>query len=174
MNSEFINKNIVDKNGKTVYFLRYFGYQLKKKNINILIDTIYKNFEEIAEQKSLNHNRKEIARLLTSSQSIIIIGILNDNIISYLIAESAIYNQRKFMHIAYLYTSSNHRGNGIAIYALNLIQKYALELNITTLSLTYDTHNKSLSKFYFNNYFEYDQDLRSFQRYDMLVKYIIE
>ena len=79
---------------------------------------------------------------------------MNGVIVGYLIAEETIYNMRKLMHIYYLYTASIHRGHGIATKLLNLIQEYALEYRINTLSLTYDTYNKSLTKFYLNNYFE--------------------
>jgi len=60
----------------------------------------------------------------------------------------------------------------MATYMLNMIQQYAQDQNIDTLSLTFDTYNQGLTKFYFDQFFEFDPNLRSYQRYDMLVKYV--
>jgi GNAT superfamily N-acetyltransferase len=178
MTGIFVNKLVVDrddaysKKPRTVHFLRYTGDQLAHRDMRKFTDIIYRNFEELENVEGIEHNRIEIAKLMTSSQSIIIIGTLNGTIISYCLAEVTIYGQRKLMHIYYIYTTPVHRGHGIASYMLNLIHRYAVEAMISTLSLTFDTYNKMLTKFYFDNNFEYDSELRSYQRYDMLVKHL--
>lgn len=155
-----------------VYILTYTGNQLAKRNMSKFIEAIYKNFNTLKYTESLKHNTKEIARLLTSPLAIILLGIKDGKIIAYLIAEITVYNNRTLLHIHYLYTVSSHRGRGMGTYMLNMIQQYAQDQNISTLSLTFDTYNQGLTKFYFDQYFEYDPDLRSYQRYDMLVKYV--
>ena len=179
MTGSLVNKLTVDrdmgysKEPRLVYLLRYTGIDLGQRNMKKFTEIIYKNFEEINDITSLKHNRSEILRLLTSPKSIIIIATINRQIVAYLIAEiTIIENLRQIMHISYLFTSPVYRSKGIATYLLNLIQIYAQEQNINTLSLTFDTYNKSLEKFYLNNYFVYDSNLRSYQRYDMLLKYI--
>lgn len=174
----FVNKLVVDRadafsrKRKIIHFLRYTGDQLARRDMRKFIEIVYRNFEELNDKDELKHNRREIARLITSPEAFVIIATYEGNIIAYLIAESTIFNLRKLMHIHYIFTSPVYRGHGIATYMLNLIQTYTQDENINSLSLTFDTYNKSLEKFYFDNYFEYDPEIRSYQRHDMLVKHI--
>jgi RimJ/RimL family protein N-acetyltransferase len=177
--AQFINKRVLDKarantqKRLTVTFNRYTGSVLAKKNIEKFVSSVYRNFDDLSNVSELNHNEREIARLLTSSKSVIILGTIDGVIECYLIAEiTIIENLKQLMHIYYLFTAPVYRGRGLSTRLLNLIQKYAKELNISTLSLTFDTYNKELERFYANNHFVYDENLRSLQRYDMMVKYI--
>jgi RimJ/RimL family protein N-acetyltransferase len=165
--------NVLANTQKLVHCLRYMGNELANRDMRKLIDVVYINFEHLDKIPELNHTRQEIDRLISSPKSITIIGVINGSIVAYLLAEiTATEDLRQLMHIYYIYTSPNHRGKGIATYMLRLIEKYAQEFNITTLSLTFDTHNKKLEQFYLNNNFVYDSNIRSYQRHDMMVKYI--
>lgn len=161
-----------ENQGDVVHILTYTGNQLARRNVSKLVTSVFKNFNTLEFVSSLKHNKREIARLLTSPLTVILLAIKNKTIIGYLIAETTIYENRTLLHIHYLYTVSVHRKKGLASYMLNMIQQYAQEQNIPTLSLTFDTYNQGLTKFYFDQYFEYDPNLRSYQRYDMLVKYV--
>jgi len=178
MSGSFVNRLTVtreqvrSKKDGLITILTYTGDDLYKRDLRKFIEVVYRNFEEIADVEELNHNRKEIARLLTSPKSIILVALLDRKIIGYLIAEETEFNLRRLMHIYYLYTAPIHRGNGIATYLLNVIQKQSQKINIDSLSLTYDTYNKNLTKFYYENNFNVDYELRSNKRYDMLVKNI--
>jgi GNAT superfamily N-acetyltransferase len=153
--------------------IRYTGNDMISRDISKFVDVIFDNFKDIENNKQLNHNTNEITRILISPKSITILCVYDKQIIGYLIGELTVVDDLKqLMHIMYIFTSPAHRSKGIATYLLNLIGKYARELNINTLSLTFDTYNKHLEKFYLNNNFIYDSNLRSYQRYDMLVKYI--
>lgn len=159
--------------GKIINILRYTGNDLIERNLTKFVEIIFNNFDDISNQPELNHNKREILRLLTSPNSICIIATYKGQIIGYLIAEiTSVDNFGQLMHISYIFTSPMHRNKGVASYMLNKIQSYAEELNINTLSLTFDTYDKSLERFYLNNNFVYDDNLRSHQRHDMLVKYI--
>lgn len=160
--------------GATINFLVYTGDVLAKRDLRKLIEVIYRNFEELGDIRGLKHNRFEIADVLTSKGSVTIIGVMNGVIVCYLIAKPTVYpdSRRELFHIYYLFTSPAHRGNGAGTYMLNMIHKIALENDIYTLSLTYDTYNKTLTKYYLQNGFEYDDEIRSYKRYDMLVKYL--
>lgn len=173
VNRELLEKEQrMSKERKTIHFLRYTGDQLTHRDLRKFVDVIYRNFYNIQGVTGLKHNKIEILRLLTSPSSIIIICTDGKDMVSYLIAEIVVYNMRRLMHIYYLYTTPAYRNKGIATYTLNLIQDYASELNINALSLTFDTYDKSLTMYYLNNKFNYDPELRSYQRHDMLVKYI--
>jgi ribosomal protein S18 acetylase RimI-like enzyme len=179
MSGIFVNKATADReklffgNKKIVQLLRYTGDDLVTRDTRKFRDTVYKNFEQLDTSPDLNHNRRGITELLTSPDSIILLGVIDGVITSYLIAKmTVIDNLKQLMHIYYLYTSPMHRGNGLATHMLNMIQKYSKERNITTISLTFDTYDKQLERFYMNNHFVYDSNLRSYERHDMLVKYI--
>lgn len=179
MCGSFVNRltvsrdKIYSEGTKTIHFLRYTGDQLTNRNMSKFIEVVYRNFEELSDIKSLGHSKKEIARLITSPNSIVIMGVTDSkSIISYLMAEATTYDLRILMHIYYIYTVPFYRGHGIATRMLNLIQDYSSEKNIKTLSLTYDTYNQNLTRFYFANNFEYDPEIRSYRRHDMLVKFI--
>lgn len=158
---------------KTINVLKYSGNEMSDRDIRKFVDIVLDNFKDLSDSPSLGHNRREITRLLISPQSLSIIATYKGQIIGYLLADiTSTDDLKQLMHIYYLYTSPLHRNKGIATYLLNKIQSYTKEFNIDTLSLTFDTYNKPLEKFYLNNGFVYDDNLRSHQRHDMLVKYI--
>lgn len=173
-----INKLIVDMDTKynnkhkTITFYRYDGINMKLKYLHSLVDAIYKNFEYLDGNIKMNHSRNSIENLLLSDSSIISLALLKGSIVGYIIADVIDYKTEKLTHIYYLYTVPLHRGNGIATYMLNLIQKYSIKSKIYMLSLALDTHNKSLVKFYTDNNFKYDARFRTFKRYDNMIKYI--
>jgi len=179
MAGNFVNKTTVDREKlrtneeRTVNFLRYTGDDLVRRDMRKLIEVVYRNFEELNTSPELNHTRNEIARVITSPTSITIIGSINGIISCYLIAGlTQLDDLKTLMHIHYIYTSPMYRGNGLATYMLNLIEKYSIAMGIGYLSLTFDTYDKKLEEFYMNNGFMYDSNLRSYQRHDMLVKYL--
>ena len=180
--SMFINKETADKDKfikandsmiKTVHVLVYTGNVLKSRDLRKLIEVVYKNFEDLAISPELGHNRRTIGEVLTSPMSLTLIAMLNDVIIGYLMANIAnADNNNRYMHIQYLYTSPYHRGNGVATQLLNTIQRYALIMGIDRLSLTFDTYDKNLERFYVSNGFNYNNELRSYKRHDMMIKFI--
>jgi len=149
---------------------QYMGADLAKKDIRKFRDIIYKNFEHIADIEELNHTAYEIFRLLISSLSIVFIAIYNKKIIGYIVAEITEIDSKRLLHIAYLYVVPTYRKNGVGTYLLNRITQSGIEYNADAISLTFDTYNKKLENFYFSNYFNYDPNFRSKQRYDMMLK----
>ena len=160
-------------NNYTINILIYNGSHLINKNMTKFIEIIYKNFNHIADVTKLNHTREEINRLLKSDTSIIVLSVIDNKIIGYLIADIiSLENLKQMLHISYLFTSPTYRNIGIATTMINSIEKYALDRNINTLSLTLNTYNKYLERFYFDNNFTYDSNLRTHKKYDIMVKYI--
>lgn len=178
MSGRFVNKAIVERDGinsnekRIIHFYKYPGKILQKRDLRKLVDVIYRNFQHLEKVQGINHTRLELTKLLTTNTSLLIIAMHKDSIAGYILADVVINNMRPLMHIYYLYTSPYYRGNGIATYMLNMIQDHASDNDISVLSLTYDTYNKPLTKFYMGNKFNYDDELRSYQRYDMLAKHI--
>lgn len=186
MSGRIINKLIVDRDGinnvndRTIHIYNYPGRVLRNRDLRKLVDVIYNNFLHLRHVTGIYHTRLEITKLLTSNNSMLILAIHNDNnhsnnnnnIVGYILGDMVINNMKPYMHIYYFYTSPYFRGKGIGTYILNMMHEHAKELNINTLSLTYDTYDKPLTKYYLDNKFNYSDELRSYQRYDMLVKYI--
>ena len=178
----FINKEIADRDKiikandstiKTVNLLVYTGNVLRSRDLRKFIEIIYRNFEDIAITPELSHNRRTIDEVMKSPTSITLIAEIDKIIIGYLLANIVnIDNNRKYMHIQYLYTSSYYRGNGIATKLLNTIHQYASITGLDRLSLTFDTYDKNLEKYYLSNGFVYDNELRSYKRHDMMIKFI--
>ena len=150
----------------------YTGQNMQNRDFRKFVEVIYRNFEEIAEVTVLRHNRTEIKKIMTSPTALILVATLSDRIIGYLIADLVLYNDRSLMHVYYLFTSPGYRNKGVATFLLNQVQDYAEVYNCSALSLTFDTYNDQLNKYYTSNGFTFDPELRSEQRYDMMVKFI--
>lgn len=178
MSGIFVNRGMTiidernDTSAKDIHVFWYTGSNMQNRDIRKYVEVIYRNFENIEPVRELNHNRTEIKRIITSPTAIIIIATLNGSIISYIIADLVEFNRRMLMHIYYLFTSPAHRDKGVATFLLNQVQEYADVYNCNALSLTFDTYNHVLGKFYISNGFAFDSELGSGQRYDMLIKYI--
>lgn len=150
----------------------FSGSNLKNKDMRKFVEVIYRNFEHLKNFSEVKHTREEIMRVLTSKTSMLLVATYQGSIVSYLLADLVGYNKRLFMHIYYLFTSPSYRSNGVATFLINSIQQYADVFDASALSLTYDTYNLKLRKYYRSNGFRMDSELRSGQRFDMLVKLI--
>ena len=178
MGGQFVNRGLTkidernDPTRREIEVLWYTGSNMQNRDIRKFVEVIYRNFEEIATVTELNHNRKEIKKVLTSPTCLILIATFGGSIISYLIADLVVYNNRLLMHIYYIFTALGYRNKGVATFLLNQTQDYADTYDCSALSLTYDTFNHDLAKYYISNGFTYDPELKTGQRYDALVKFI--
>jgi GNAT superfamily N-acetyltransferase len=178
MSGIFVNRGLTkidernDPSNKEIQILWYTGSNMQGKDIRKFVEVIYRNFEELEPKRELNHNRTEIKRIITSPTALILIAIYNKAIVSYIMADLVEYNNRLLMHIYYLFTAPGYRNKGVATFLINQVQEYADVYNCKALSLTFDTYNHPLTKFYMSNGFNYDPELKSNRRHDMLVKYI--
>jgi RimJ/RimL family protein N-acetyltransferase len=178
MSGIFVNRGLTkidernDPSRKEIQILWYVGSNMQNRDIRKFVEVIYRNFEELEPIRKLNHNRTEIKKVITSPTALTLVATFNKQIVSYVIGDLVEYNNRLLFHIYYLFTAPGYRNKGVATFLLNQLQDYADVYNCSALSLTYDTYNKKLTKFYISNGFTYDPELRSNQRHDMLVKYI--
>lgn len=163
----FVNSPLMDYENRfsnkvsNVSILYYDGYHLRKTDLRKFIHVIHENFENEVYDNNLNHNRKNIARLLTSNNAITIIAYDVDKkkILAYLIAENTIYDKNNYLHINYLFVSPDNRMKGLGTKMLNLIKKYGMDNKKKTLSLNYNVNNLRLKKFYYSNGFvPYDKN----------------
>jgi ribosomal protein S18 acetylase RimI-like enzyme len=178
MSHGILNQPLIDfenrfkNNNYTINILYYKGIDFINRDMRKFVNVIFKNFEHTEFNDKLNHNRKNITRLLTSIDSIIIIAYekSTNKILGYTISEITKQDTKILYHIYYLFVTPDHRMRGLGTKLLNLNKKYANKLNMKYMTLTFDTYNKRLLKFYNSNDFKFNDNLRSYQRYDMLVK----
>jgi len=174
---DFINKLTVDKeiaykmlysNEKIpVHIKCYNGFQ--NKDIRKFVEIVYKNFEEYNKYPELNHHRKNITKILKYPKSIVILALNDNKIIAYLIASNISNN---IMHVFYLFVTPVRRKSSIATYMLNIIQEKTFYESLNILSISVDTYNKENEKFFIDNNFNYDDNYRTYNRYDFMIKHV--
>lgn len=178
MGGEFVNRGttiIDDRNDprtRQIKIMWYTGENMQSRDIRKFVEVIYRNFEQISNIKELSHNRTQIKKILTSPTCLILLAVYDNKIVSYAIADIVLYNNKLLMHIYYLFTSPAYRNKGVATNLINKVHQYAIEYKCVAISLTFDTYDKAITKYYMSNGFTYSPDLRSNQRYDMLVKFV--
>lgn len=159
-------------NAEIIKIMTFNKNDLQKQILNKFVHIIYNNFYDLTKVVGSDHSIESIYIRLQSPDIVVLLAIHNDLILGYLIADRMQHNDMDLLHIYYLYVSNNHRNIGIATYLLNKIDDYAHNLDVDAISLTYDTYDKKLEKFYYNRKYEVNSRLRSFKRHDMLVKYV--
>jgi GNAT superfamily N-acetyltransferase len=141
---------------------------MKSNNLNSML---YINFLEIGAHPLLNHNRKEINRLIHSPDAQIYFYLINSQIASYLVGEIMKLNDgRMIFYITYLYTSKKFRKHGLATKLMQFAEKIALEKNLDGMMLTCDTENSYVYNYYLLKGFMPDIQLRTYNKYDVLYK----
>jgi hypothetical protein len=149
---------------------------LNKNNIslnkmNIFTDVVFNNFINIANNSSLNHNKKEIHNILTSNDVQIYLILVNNKIAAYLIGKIIFLNDgRHVLYIYYLYTSIYFRNKGYASVLLNVANSISNKHNLDGIVLTSNTYDKQIYNFYLKKGFMPDQILRTYGQYDVLFK----
>ncbi len=157
---------------KTIRFLRYNGRSLSSQNMITLARIIFTHFLQLEDVKGVDHSFESVYDKLISPQSVVVLAVNNQSIIGYVIAEPTLYDMQNLLHIYYIYVIPSFRNKGVATRLLKMVENYAHWIGINRISLTYDTYNDNLTKFYRDNHFDFDDTIRSFQRYDMLVKHV--
>src|SRR5437764_225383 len=77
-------------------------------------------------------------------------------------------DHRTVLYISYLYVSSKYRSLGLGATLLNMAIQRASLLNLNSVVLIVDTENQKVLDFYMKKGFIYDQQLRRYDRYDIL------
>jgi len=141
---------------------------LKSSNTDLLVDTIYDNFKNLGDIEKLNHNKKEIERILKSNNSFVLFIMKNKKIIAYLIAEKILLaDGREVLYIYYLFTSQKFRNMGLASTLLDTSKQFSNKNNCTGIMLTCDTDNTKVHNFYLKKGFMPDMLMRTYNKYDV-------
>lgn len=142
---------------------------LKTSNTKLFVETIYDNFKNLGDIKKLNHNKKEIERILKSNNSFVLFIMKNKQIIAYLIAEKILLaDGREVLYIYYLFTSPHFRNMGLASTLLDTAKQISNKHNCTGIMLTCDTDNTKVHDFYLKKGFMPDMLMRTYNKYDVL------
>lgn len=166
LSSNHNNISLFDDNVKLKVISPNF---FKNKNINEFIKMVYENFIDLIEDESLNHNEKEIYRLLNNDNFVGILLLDEYKLVGYTLGEFMNLNDGRFCYyISYIFVSISYRNNGLASKMLNRIFDIAKQTNCSTIVLTMDTDNIELLDFYTKRGFSLDILLRKYTKHDVL------
>ena len=142
---------------------------LKKNDLTLLIDLIYYNFEYISNIKELNHNKKQIEKILKSDDSYVLFILNNNKITAYMIAQSMLLRDGRIVfYIYYLYTSPQFRNMGLASKLIEIGRKIGHDNNCIGVMLTCDTSDTKVHNYYLKKGFMPDMLMRKYDRFDVL------
>jgi ribosomal protein S18 acetylase RimI-like enzyme len=139
-----------------------------RPNLGIFIDTVFSNFSDLYDFPQLNHNKKEIMRLLNSQTFHGFLVFHGNKIIGYLLGEVINYNGKKLYFINYLFVSSVFRNKKLGTQLLDLSKDYAKEQNTEGIGLISDTENDKNFHFYKKHGFDLS-DERLHQRHELFI-----
>lgn len=143
--------------------------KLKTSNVNKLSKMIFKNFKQLENYNELNHNMKEIMRLLKSDNTQLFLILRDKKIIAYLIGELIkLKDGRNVFYVSYLYTAENFRKNGHAKKLMKSVFELSKKNNLDGIMLTCDTENAKVYNMYLMMGFMPDMILRRYSKYDVL------
>lgn len=136
-----------------------------------LVEVVYANFIEIADNIELKHNRKELMRLICSKRNKVLLIMVNNKIAAYLIAEVMdLIDGRRVLYVNYLFTAKQFRKKGFASRLIEYVETLAKEFKYDGVMLTCDTENEQVHNFYLTRGYYPDLVLRQYKRHDVLYK----
>ncbi len=139
-----------------------------EEGLGYFIDTVFENFEELYNFPQLNHNKKEILRILYSENFRGFMAYYGGYLIGYLLGEILTYKNKKVFFINYLYVCPKFRNMHLGTTMINNSKKIVKINNLDGLVLMVDTENEKNMIFYHKLGFTLDAD-RLNQRHDILV-----
>jgi GNAT superfamily N-acetyltransferase len=139
-----------------------------------LANTIYKNFEYLANEPNLGHNIPEINRLLTDENFMgLFVYNSDNNVIAYLVGEIKHLNDgRVVYYISYFFVCPRYQNKKIGSRLISLLISKCENKGNKFIVLTCDTNDKKLVQFYVNRGFVVDPILKNGQRHEIYTYYL--
>jgi ribosomal protein S18 acetylase RimI-like enzyme len=145
--------------------------ELKNQNKDLLVNVIYNNFINLADDPKLNHTKKEITKTLSSNDVVLFLIIDSGKIIAYLLAEIIkLKDTRKVTFISYIYVIPSMRQKKLGCKLMSLIINYAITQRCDGVMLIYNTSDRKLERFYDKYGFMLDFHLRRYEKHDVYYK----
>lgn len=140
--------------------------------INVLSETVYKNFIDLKNYSELNHNIKEINRILKSDNFIGFHVYYNSKVIGYILGEVIITSDgRLSLYVNYLYVARAYRHHGLGKKLLLALIDKCEYIGSKFIMLTCNGTNLRLIQFYRKFGFNLDPIQTSIRPYVVLVRY---
>jgi len=139
-----------------------------RPNLEDFVETIFSNFIELYDYPQLNHNRKEILRLLNSQTFHGFLVFYGNKMIGYLLGEVVNYNNMVLYFINYLFVSPVFREKKLGTQLINYAKEYSKQQNADGLGLICDSENDKNMYFYKKLGFLLSDD-RLYQRHELFV-----
>lgn len=134
---------------------------------------IYNNFIDLANDGSVQHNKKEILRLLNCDDFIGFLVYNNNILIGYLVGEiKTLQDSRIVYYISYIYVSTVYRGKKIGSRLIDLVIKECNDIGLKFVVLMCNTSDKMVTTFYKKKGFTLDPLLKRGNKHDVFVLYL--
>ena len=144
---------------------------LKNQDITLLVNTIYKNFLDLATNQRLNHNRAEILKTLESKGGILFLILHDNKIVGYLVGEIMdLEDTRHVLFISYIYVVKFMRNKKLGCKLMSMAISYGIEQRCDGIMLIYNTSDRRLERFYDKYGFMLDFHLRRYEQHDVFFK----
>ena len=146
-----------------------------KNNLDNLVDVIYNNFNDLADNPVLMHNRQDIYKLLSSQYFTGLFIFIGNKLIGYLVGEEKMLDDGRYIYyISYIYISEKYRYKKYGSLLMDMIEKYIKEKgNIKYIVLTCNTSNNGLVNFYKKRGYNIDIMLQTHSTHNVFSKRII-
>jgi len=144
---------------------------LTKEKSKKFANVIYLNFINLTKYPKLNHNKKELSRLLTSSNTRIYLLLHKNKIASYLVGEFInLDDGRLVFFINYIFTSKLFRDSGLGSTLIKHSIGVAVKNKCDGIMLICDVENEKINNFYLMRGFMPDVVLRRYDKHDVLYR----
>lgn len=145
-----------------------------KGNKDDLVDVIYNNFKDLANNPILMHNKKDINDVLSSLYFFGLFIFIDGKLMGYLIGEEKLLDDQRYVYyISYIYIAEKIRYMKYGSMLMDLIEKHVKSKNIAHIVLTCDTSNKKLVNFYEKKGYIIDILLQTHSKHNVYSKKLI-
>lgn len=143
---------------------------ISPKKKQIFTELIYSNFFYLTQFPKLKHTMEEIKDIFDDNDSFFIIYLDHKKILGYILGKKMTLNKRNVLFVTYIFTSPNHRKNGIGHLMMNYLEKYGNNIKYNGIMLTCDTDNNIVYDWYLKMGYMPDMEYRTYDRHDTLYK----
>ena len=146
---------------------------MNSTTVNVLAQTVYKNFLDLCVYPELKHDINEIIRIIKSDHFVGYQIYDNNKVVGYILSEIiTTQDGRLTLYIYYLYVSSLHRHHGLGKKLLDAAINKCDYTGNQFVMLTCNGTNYQLVNYYKKFGFGFDPIQTSIKPYIVMVKYL--
>jgi len=144
---------------------------LNESRSNKISNMVFSNFSFLDKYPHLNHNIKEINKIINSTTSHTLLYTLDGSIVAYVMCDIMnLKDGRKVLYIDYIFVVPQFRHAGIGKKMLTYTFNTAKQNNLSGVMLTSDSQDQYVYNWYLDYGFMPDVLLRTYNRHEILYK----